>query len=84
MGRGRVDALLAGGQQVEEQRREPGLAEHPGDVLIARAQAAAPAPVREDHHAARAEGDVEDAVQHRATGGDADELTGRGHQSPVG
>ena len=44
-----VDRLLVGGQQVQEQRGEPGFVEGAGDLCVARAQATGAAAVREQH-----------------------------------
>ena len=55
--------LLFGGEQVEEERPEPGLLDHVSDLLVARAVAAAAAAMREEDERGSAVGEGERAAQ---------------------
>ena len=70
----RAVPLLLGGEQVDEQRAQPGLVEHLGDVAVAWAVAAAAAAVREDDDCPGSGGHGEVTLDRHGPGGNDDVL----------
>src|SRR5207237_3028844 len=70
-----VRLFLLGGEQIEEQRSQTGLAQPSGDLLVARAVPAAPAPVREEHNPLRSGWNEQLAMECELAGRDCSLLT---------
>src|SRR5438105_6822570 len=70
-----VRLFLLGREQIEEQRSQTGLAQPSGDLLVARAVPAAPAPVREEHNPLRSGWNEQLAMECELAGRDCSLLT---------
>ena len=64
-----IDGLFVGGEQVQEQGAQPGVAQAGGHGAVAGASAAAAAAVREQRQSARTDGFGEITVDHDAVAG---------------
>src|SRR5205814_2636766 len=73
MARPFVDRFLLGSEQIDEQRAEAALAQDLGDVAVARAEAAAAAPMGEENDAHGALRNDEIPLQRRAVGIEPDQ-----------